>query len=73
MPSDEVEIYDGMIDTGIYFVETTNAFALEGNGWWCKSVIDKALEHKLITSEDIKYQLKSTMSLKSNHFNKCVL
>ena len=30
--------------------------------------IDKALIHKLITSEDIKYQLKASMSLKPNHF-----
>ena len=50
MPIDEVEIYDGRIDTGRYYVETTNAFALEGNGWYCDSVVDKALEYKLITS-----------------------
>ena len=50
MPTDEVEIYDGRIDTGRYYVDTTNAFALEGNGWYCDSVVDKAFEYKLITS-----------------------
>ena len=73
MPSDEVEIYGGRIDTGRYYVEATNTFALEGNGWYCDSVVDKALECKLITSENIKYQLTATMSLKPNHFNKFAL
>ena len=50
MPTDEVEIYEGRIGTGRYYVETTNTFALEGNGWYCDSVVDKAFEYKLITS-----------------------
>ena len=73
MPTDEVEIYEGRIGTGRYYVETTNTFALEGNGWYCDSVVDKALEYKLTTSENIEYQLKATMSLKPRHFNKFVL
>lgn len=63
MPSDEEAIYDGRIDTGRYYVETAEVFVLEGNGWYCDPVIDKALDHELITSEDIKYQLNATMSL----------
>ena len=58
MPTDEVEKYDGTIETGRYYIETTEAFALEGNGWYCDSVIKKALQFKLITEEDIKFQLK---------------
>ena len=73
MPTDEVEIDDGRVDTGRHYVEATNAFALEGNGWYCDAAVAKALEYKLSTSEDIKYQLKATMSLKPNHFNKVVL
>ena len=61
MPTDELRLYDGVIDTGIYYVESTDGFALQGNGWYCDSVIDKALGHKLITSEDIKYQLNTSM------------
>ena len=62
----------GLIQVGIMWKQLRNAFALEGNGWYCDSLIDKAFEHKLITSEDTRYQLKATMSLKSNHFNKFV-
>ena len=73
MPTDEVRLYDGVIDTGRYHIESTDGFALQGNGWYCDSVIDKALHYKLITSEDIKYQLKASMSLKPNHFKQFVL
>ena len=73
MPTDEVNIYDGRMDTGRYYVETTNLFVLEGNYWYCDSVADKALGYKLITSGNIKYQLKATLSLKPSHFNKSVL
>ena len=30
--------------------ESTDGVALQGNGWYCDSVIDKALNYKLITS-----------------------
>ena len=73
MPTDEVRLYDGVIDTGRYHIESTDGFALQGNGWYCDSVIDKALHYKLITSEDIKYQLNASMPLKPNHFKQFVL
>ena len=73
MPTDEVRLYDGVTYTGIYYIESTDGFALQGNGWYCDSVIDKALIYKFITSEDIKYQLKAPMSLKPNHFKQIVL
>ena len=73
MPTDEVEKYDGRIEAGRYYIETTEAFALEGNGWYCDSVIKKALQFKLIAEEDIKFQLTSSMSLKPNHFKQFVL
>ena len=65
--------YDGVIGTGRYYIESTDGFALQGNGWYFGSIIDKALYHKLITSEDIKYQLKTSMSLKPNHFKQFAL
>ena len=46
MPTDEVRPYDGVIDTGRYYKESTDGFALQGNGWYCDSVIDKALNYK---------------------------
>ena len=73
MPTDEVEQYDGNIETGRYYIETTDTFALEGNGWYCDSVVEKSLNYNLITPKEIKYQLKASLSLKPNHFNKLLL
>ena len=42
MPTDEVEKYGGRTETGRYYIETTDAFALEGNGWYCDSVINNS-------------------------------
>jgi len=72
-PTDEVEQYDGKIDTGRYYVETTENFALEGNGWYCDYVVEKSLKYKLITEEDFKLQVKASKDLKPNQFNKFVL
>ena len=46
MPTDEVRLYDGVIGTGICFIESTDGFALQGNGWYCDSVVDKTLNYK---------------------------
>ena len=73
MPTDEVGKHDGRIETGRYYTETTEAFALEGNGWYCDSVIKVALPLKLTTEEDIRFQLKPPLSLKPNHFKQFVL
>ena len=41
MPTDEVRLYDGVNDTEIYYIESTDGFALEGNGWYCDSVLKR--------------------------------
>ena len=68
MPTDEVEKYDGRIETCRHYIETAEAFALEGNGWYCDAIIKKALHFKLITEEDVKFQLKITTVLKTKSF-----
>ena len=69
-PTDEVKRYDSIadIETGLYFVETSNSFPLKGNGWYFDSVVKKALTYKLITKEDIKYYIKPSRILKQDHF-----
>jgi len=71
-PTDEVEPFDGFIDTGMYYVETTNSFPLKGNGWYFDDTIEKSLRYKLITIADIKYQVKPSYTLKPNHFESFV-
>ena len=68
-PTDEVKRYPGEdIETGLYFVETSNSFPLKGNGWYFDGVVEKALKYELITKEDIKYYIKPSHILKQDHF-----
>ena len=73
MPTDGVKPFGGTIDTGRYCIETTDYFALNGNGWYCDSVVERALTYKLITPGNIKYQMKASVALQPDHFNQFVL
>jgi len=73
MPTDEVKIFDGRIDTGRYYIETDENFMLGGNGWYADIVVEKAVNYGVIDLEDIKLQIKSSIVLKSNHFEDFVL
>ena len=67
IPTDDVEEYDNTIESGRYYVERNERFALEGNGWYCDIVVQKAPQYKLITEQDIEFQLKASRELKPNH------
>ena len=67
-PTDEVKRFDGVIDTGLYYVETNNYFPLKGNGWYFDDTVEKAIKYKLINQENIIYQLNPSFTLKPNHF-----
>eukprot|EP00973_Karenia_brevis_P039515 5453875-Karenia_brevis.AAC.1 len=56
MPTDEVDKFDGNIETGMYFIKTQNYFPLKGNGWYFDDTVEKALKYSLISKEDITYQ-----------------
>ena len=72
MPTDEVKPFDGTIETGMYFVTTSNYFPLKGNGWYFDDTVEKALKYTLIKRDNIKYQVKSSCSLKQYHFKQFV-
>ena len=68
-PTDEIKRYPGEnIETGLYFVETSNIFPLNGNGWFFDGVVEKALQYELIAKEDINYSIKPSHILKQDHF-----
>ena len=73
MPTDEVKPFDGCIDTGLYFVSTTNYRPLRGNGWYFDDTVKKALQHSLISETDIIYQIKPSYVLPPDHFKQFVL
>ena len=71
-PTDEVKTFDGTIETGMYFVVTSNYFPLKGTCWYFDDTVEKAIEYSLITQEDIKYQVKASCSLEQYHFEQFV-
>ena len=72
-PTDEVKPFDGIIETGMYFVTTPNYIPLKGNGWYFDDIVEKALEYKLIQHEDTKYQVNTSYALGQYHFKQFVL
>ena len=52
------------IDEGLYYVETTNHKPLQGNGWYYHNIIIECLLEDIITSDDIKYVIKSSLVIK---------
>ena len=57
-PNDYVERFDGVISTGFYLITCRNYYPLRGNGWYSDSVVCDALDLKMITHDDIRYQIK---------------
>ena len=60
------------IKVGVYFVETDNVFPMRGNRWYHHTMIKYCLEQNIIKTSDIKYQIISSLSLRSNYFNKFI-
>ena len=68
LPTDCIEPYDHNIKTGFYYIETNNVFPCHGNGWYADIFICDALNLKLITHDDITYQIKSSRMLNPRFF-----
>lgn len=72
MPTDKVEVFDTVSETGRYWANTNGGVPLHGNGWYCDSVVEKALKHGIIKFKEIKYQITVSHSLIRNHSGKIV-
>ena len=62
-PPNCIEPYDMIMETGFCYIETNNVIPCPGNGWYADVFICDALRVKLITHDDIKYQIKSSRML----------
>ena len=67
-----VEEVDGKIETGFYYIETSNCYPCHGNGWYCDEFIYSILGYNLISIDDIKYKTKPSKTLKSDFFKQFV-
>jgi 5-methylcytosine-specific restriction protein A len=70
---DKVEEFKGTkIRPGLYYVETDNYMPLRGNSWVYHNMICYCLENNIIKLENIKYVIKSSLSLKKDYYNKFI-
>ena len=71
---DKVEPYDENkpLRTGCYYVETDQYFPMRGVGWYSLPMIEYCLENKLIKHKDIKYSIKSILSIPSTYYNEFI-
>ena len=70
---DKVKPYKGNHSkTGLYYVVTRRYFPLRGNGWYSHAMIQYCLDQELITEENIKYVMYSSLEVKHDHFNKLI-
>ncbi len=67
---DHPKQYNGEeIKEGSYFIETDAYFPLRGNGWYFHFQINYFLSEGIITKDDIKFVLSSSLSVDGDYFN----
>ena len=69
---DEVKIFISTVDythTGLYFLETDLYFPIRGNGWYSHAMVMFLIENSLITTDNIKYYIHSSLKIESKYFN----
>ena len=68
---DRVEEFKGnKIRPGLYYVESDNYMPLRGNGWVYHNIVCYCLENNIIQLDNIKYVIKSSLSLTKDYYNK---
>ena len=63
------EFKDPFIVPGLYYVESDNYIPLRGNGWYYHNMIIYCLENEIIKLDNIKYVVKSSLSLPKSYYN----
>ena len=82
-PTDEIEPFNqhDEIETGRYYIDIPDVIYFDNGyvnvplvyrGWFFDGVIEKMLEKKLITKDNIKYKSISSYTLQPNHFDNFV-
>ena len=70
---DKVDEFKGAnIQPGLYYIESNNYMPLRGNGWYYHNMICYCLENNIIKLDDIKFVIKSSLSLPKHYYNKFI-
>ena len=52
---------------GLYYVESDNYLPLHANGWYYHNMIKYCLDNNIITHDNIKYEIISSLTIPSNY------
>jgi hypothetical protein len=67
---DKVDEFKGtIIRPGLYYVESDNYMPLRGNGYYYHNMICCCIENIIIKLDNIKYVIKSSLTIKKNYNN----
>lgn len=69
---DNIEDFAGELKAGFFYVKSYNKFPLQGNGWYFASLVQYALDKKIISTEDIQYQYIPSKTLPKDFFVKFI-
>ena len=70
---DKVDEFKGnKIRPGLYYIESDNYMPLRANGWYYHNMVSYCLENNIIQLDNIKYVIKSSLSLKKDYYNKFI-
>jgi len=70
---DKVDEFKGTkIRPGLYYVETDNYMPMRCNGWYYHNMVCYCLENNIIKLDNIKYVIKSSLTLKKDYYNKFI-
>ncbi len=70
---DKVDEFSGnYIVPGLYYVETDNYMPMRCKGWYYHNMICYCLENDIIKLDNIKYVIKSSLTLQKNYYNKFI-
>ncbi len=54
---------------GDYMIESKNYMPLHANGWYYYNAVQFCLDEKIITKDDIKFVIKSSLKVDKKYFN----
>ena len=60
------------IKAGLYYVESGNYKPMRGNGWYYHNMIEYCLDNKIITHDNIKYEIISSLTIPANYYNEFI-
>jgi hypothetical protein len=57
---------------GVYYVESDNYIPLHANGWYYHNMIKYCLDNNIISHDNIKYEVISSLTIPSNYYNEFI-